>query len=128
MDFMNCSCADLEKKFCLSGNLIESLKDMIYTQHAVMSVSGTNLYEETLRLTKIIPIGIICFSLCIFFFCFALSLKFSWDIEDYIQTSHLIIHMILWLMILFQLKEQELLHFSYIQKNLSKLCLVFSMI
>ena len=64
---MNSSSADLEKKFSLSSNLIESLKDMIYTQHAVMSVSGTNLYEETLRLTKIIPTGIICFSFCIFF-------------------------------------------------------------
>ena len=74
MDFMNSSSADLEKKFSLSSNLIESLKDMIYTQHAVMSVSGTNLYEETLRLTKIIPTGIICFSFCIFFFHSDLSL------------------------------------------------------
>ena len=57
-DVMTCHLQETASKLSVSAHIIEELRRNLVTQFASFPLHGTNLYEETLRLLKILPTGI----------------------------------------------------------------------
>jgi len=57
MDLMQWDAKTLKSRLSLTNEVVNNIKDCILTQHASVAIIGTDLYEETFRLTKIISTG-----------------------------------------------------------------------